>query len=483
MTVAEPRVTYLEDEFIYVWDDLDVQITFERFREERGELKADASPQSASGLGHLPGEKLNLTSARSIKMYANTLAGHGLLDGDTWFECLTKCCRDASIRYREGEPPVVLADVDWQSRPGYMVEPFITRHGTTIGFGDGGVSKSLHALALLVSVATGAPLIPNTEVHDTGTGLYLDWEADDETHAERLGAICAGAGIEMPRNIIYMRRSASLAESVREVRKVIALNEVKLCVVDSIGAAAGGDPEKADTVIRAFMAMRSLGVPVFALHHVTKDSRDKTKPFGSVFGPNLARLTWRVDRDQEEGEASVRVRWTNYKSNFGRIEQSRGHGVVFEEDEGGSLSSVRFVKATDVRLPEAKKTARPDSLQWSITKALKDGARTVHEIAKALQKQDDTIRTQLNRHKESFVKVGETDEGSALWGVLSNTNVGHTNGTYQGESDWYDHTRPVRPPLGALSGGSVRREEEEAPQSQPPFWDDNDAIDSLFEPR
>lgn len=465
MSVSEPRTTYLEDEYIYVWDDLDVQITFERFREERGELKADASPQSASGRGYLPGEKLNLMSARSIKMYANTLGGHGLLEGDTWFECLTKACRDAATRYREGEPPVVLADVEWKTQPGYMVEPFITRHGSTILFGDGGVSKSMHALAFLVSVATGRNIIPNSTVHETGNCLYLDWEADDETHAQRLEAICAGADIDIPRNIIYMRRAASLSESVREIRKVIALQEIKHVVVDSIGAAAGGDPEKAETVIRAFMAMRSLGVPVLALHHVTKDSRDKTKPFGSVFGPNLARLTWRVDRDQEEGESSVRVRFTNYKSNFGRIEQSRGHGVVFQEGVNGELEAVRFVPASDLRLPEARKTATESGQKWEIAKYLREaGLSTAGEIAEALGIADNAVRAQLSRHKDFFVRV------DSKWGLLTvgdDGSVGLVRSTVAQHSATpaADRSAAVRPPMGrnapSVALFEQNREEEE----------------------
>ena len=53
--------------------------------------------------------------------------------------------------------------------------------------------------------------------------LYLDWEDDQETHAERLQAIAAGMSIDIPAGLIhYQRQTNRLHESGRETRMHIA---------------------------------------------------------------------------------------------------------------------------------------------------------------------------------------------------------------------------------------------------------------------
>ncbi|KKL13591.1 hypothetical protein LCGC14_2524240, partial [marine sediment metagenome] len=361
-----PEPTYLEDEFIFQWEALDMQLVFARFFEDKGDLKANVQPSNISDAGTLPPEKLNLDSARSMKTYANTLGGYGLLEAADWFEALTQACKLARKRYDEGEPAVVLSEVSWRGTPAFLISPYVTQHGTTILFGDGGVSKSLHALALGVMVATGSAVVPDCSVEHPANVLYIDYEADAGTHAERLEGLCAGANITTPDNVHYMRRVASIGESVREVRKHIALNEIGFVIVDSIGAASGGDPEKADTVIRAFNAMRAFEVPVLAIHHVTKDQRDKTKPFGSVFAPNLARLTWALSKEQDAGADVIRVRLTNHKANFGRLSESRGHAVRFEQDDEG-FATIFFEYASFSSLPPINQAS---GVKYALVKAL-----------------------------------------------------------------------------------------------------------------
>lgn len=398
--MTEPKTTYLEDEYRFLWEDLDIEITVERLREERGTLRADFSPQSASGAGFLPTQTLDLRSGESAKRYANVL-GSRLLDGDQWFELLTKAQRLARDRYQSGEPSIVLKHVDWTGRPRFLVYPLVEAGVRTILFGDGGVSKSLHSLALAVSVATGEAIIPGTTVMDTGPVLYLDWEDEERTHAERLSAICAGVGIEVPDNIIYMRRTGSLHESTREIRREIAKQGAVMAIIDSVGAACGGDPEKASDVIRAFDSMRALGVTVLALHHVTKDQKDKSKPFGSVYSANLARLTWRLDAERGPHETYIRAQ--SYKGNNNGDLPPLGHRISFEVGEDDRLTAVRFSSASPGRVPSAG--GKSGGLKNAIAAALKSGPLTVAEIATEIGSTESTVRTTLNRNEDWFVTL------------------------------------------------------------------------------
>ena len=402
MSIDAPQATYIEDEYIFLWDALGVELVVERFREDKGAVYADVTPRSSTGAGFFPPDKLNLGSARSIKQYANTLGNEGLLSSDEWFHALSQAAKLSLTRFRDGEPSVVLAEVEWQGKQRYVISPYIDRHGTTILFGDGAVSKSIHALSFGVSVATGTTIIPNTEVKEQGPVLYLDWEADAETHAERLQAICAGHGIDPPTNLHYMRRVGSIASSVREIRREIAMRQVVLAIVDSVGAACGGDPEQAASVIAAMNAIRAFGVPVLAIHHIAKDAKDKSKPFGSVYSPNLARRTWRLDKEQAAGEQAIYVRALNFKANNGRLYESLAHSVRFDADEDETLHEVRFSTTSPGRAPVEGR-----GLKNPIAQELRPGPMTVTELALSLGAKEDTIRKTLKRHPDWFVQVGD----------------------------------------------------------------------------
>lgn len=445
--MSEPTETYLEDEYHFVWSDIDIELVVERVREERGALRADFSPQSVSGRGFLPTQTIDLVSGESAKRYANVL-GSRVLDGDAWFDMITKAQRLTRERYRSGEPSIVLRDVAWSERPRFLVYPLVEDAVRTIIFGDGGVSKSLHAMALAATVATGKPIIPGASAPSrSGAVVYLDWEDEAITHAERLAAICAGAGVPVPDNIVYMRRVGSLHESTREIRREIVRTGAVLAVVDSVGAACGGDPEKSSDVIRAFDAMRALGVAVVAIHHVTKDQKDRTKPFGSVYSPNLARLTWRLDREPgQPGEMFVRAQ--SYKGNNVGELPMLGHRVMFETDEAnGRLASVRFTTAPPSQLPAAN-----NSLRNRIGKVLQDGALTADLIAGEIGATVPVVRTQLNRHKDWFVHL--TD---GTWGLVDEA---HTSGMNH-QNNGSVRTVPPPPPIGRGTGAGIRSDTED----------------------
>ena len=88
------------------------------------------------------------------------------------------------------------------------------------------------------------------------------------------------------------------------------------------------------------------------------------------------------------------------------------------------------------------------------------GAATVPEIAEALDIAQTVVRTQMNRHKDYFVRVGES------WALLDDRTEPPSN---QSEPSVSYHTEPVRPPLGAPFGGSFdeKREEGEVEDGDP----------------
>lgn len=407
--MPEPQATYLEDEYRFLWESAGVELVFERFREERGELKAEVQPHNALGPGVLPPEKLNLGSARSIKQYANTLSARGLLESEEWVGMLTQACGLAVARYRDGAPAVDL----WAEESGpagrYLVKPFVFDNAVNLLYGAGDSGKSALSLVLGLVVASGEE-IAGLVTERQGNVMYLDWEDSDDTHRERVRALARGFGIEGQEGWFkYRRMDASLRESTRAIRKDIATYNVALVIIDSIGMACGGDPNDAGGIIQAMLAARSLGVPVLAIHHLAKEAKDKSTPYGSVYASNEARMSWLVESEREL-DGALRMSLTNYKSNRGARHDRQAFSFRFVEDDYERIERIEVTSLTFAQVKDVGKGGQ----KYKIADALKRGAMTVGEIAEATGITTATVRMWLNRSKdELFVKLPD----GKRWGV------------------------------------------------------------------
>ena len=456
----EPKATYLEDEYIYLWDEFGLEIVVERFREERGTLVADVQPRSSTGGGFLPPDKLNLGSARSIKQYANTLESRGLLDADEWFNVLSLAASLSTRRYREGVPPIDLWTDDLGSAGRYLVRPFIFDDAVNIIYGSGDSGKSLLSIVLAAVVASGKEIAGIVSERE-GPVVYLDWEDSAYTHQERLRAICGPRSIVLgPGRIIYRRMDSSLRESAREIRKLIATTGAVMAIVDSVGMACGGDPSSAEHVIQTMLAARSLGVPVLAVHHITKDAKDKSNPYGSVYAANEARMSWYVE-SQRDGMRLTMVA-TNYKANRGARHERQSFHFAFTEDDMEAIKSITVGTPTF----SESKTIGDGGQKWKIAKVLQaNGKMEAKAIAVAAEITHNATRTVLNRQLGKMFGKEERDGEEPLWWVIAEHAITPTEvlRTVMGEVV----TRHITggPPLGASVTQPPAEENEEEPDT------------------
>lgn len=333
MAFPPPNTTFSEDLYVFHWPGVGVECVLERFSETRdGDIRAEMVVNLDHPLhgGRLYSGRLLLSGPNSRRDVQRALEERIPKETVDWGAVLEQVCLLSRERYREGEPTIDLAQVEFLERPRFLLAPFIVRNGISIPYGDGGTAKSLFALRWCVELAQLGI-----------ASLYLDWEDDKETHAERLLAICNGMGVEVDANLIfYQRRTAPLAASGREIRRFVAEHAVQHVVADSVGMAAG-DPNDHGLMIEAVRAARALGVAATLVHHLPKDAKDKTKPFGSVYASNEARMTWLFEKAQEEGVDELAVVLTNHKHNRGRLHPKRAYRVRFIND-GDSLIQVDF---------------------------------------------------------------------------------------------------------------------------------------------
>lgn len=403
------NATYLVDSYRFAWPKEEIDVLCDRIHEERDGLKCEMSVSTSRApyAGLLREGRFNLSSPVTRSQWQKAL-DERLPDGD-WYAVLEQVCSLSTRRWREGEPVIDLAKVDARSGLPFLLFPFVVEGAASILFAEGGTGKSLLALAMGLSVATGEEVLPGITPSRCGPVLYLDWEWDAESHAERLKAICAGAGIEVPENMIHYRHEmASASEVAPTLRRRIAELGIVFVVVDSLGFARGGEPESADLTLKTFAAFRTFGVPILCLDHVAKNATDKKHSFGSVYTTNAARMTWRADAVKEEGDNKIVVGLTNQKSN-GRFQKARGFTVDMEIDEDDKLEVVRFTSTDPSSIPGLTKSSTLRDQILGVLRA-NNGPMQVHDIATCLSAEgtnvsNDTCRVTMNRNLDLFVRL------------------------------------------------------------------------------
>jgi AAA domain-containing protein len=347
---GKPELDVVGDVYRLTWP-CGIEAELDRFSEHDDALSAEVTIRSSRpprpGLLHTA--RFNLMSTQARKTLASALRERD--DEIDWGALIEGMCFVVRERYRNGEPAVDLRDDIERPAQRWLVEPFVEHEGATVLFADGGTGKSFIALAIAISASSEGSVIGKRHA-DPRPVLYLDWETSRVTAQERLDAILAGAGIRERPPIFYRRMSASLVEAAANLRREVAERGVGLVVVDALGAARAGEPESADITIRLFNAARSLGVPWLGVDHVTKaNGNDSTRPFGSTYTHNLARLTWSADKAQEEGEDTLVVALTNRKRNNGRLLPRRGYRLEFVNASRDELKIVRFHSADLTGVP------------------------------------------------------------------------------------------------------------------------------------
>jgi AAA domain len=249
--------------------------------------------------------------------------------------------------------------------------PILTSHPSII-FGDGGTGKSLLTLWLVGRLAQEGVRV-----------LWLDWELEGSDHRERLAELF---GDDLPENIAYYRCEASIGTLAEQLRKTVEDLGIELVVVDSAAFAIEGDPEKADAARTFFQALRSLGrVGSIVIAHETKNS-DHTKPFGSAFWHNGARLTWYIaakDRTSKNQAVESCITLTSRKDNL-RVAKK---GVAFEFVVSSTEEGQTVITSTKITKEKAEKglsgkilafvQQHPNSTKTAVREAIKGRSTTV----------------------------------------------------------------------------------------------------------
>jgi hypothetical protein len=197
------------------------------------------------------------------------------------------------------------------------------------------------------------------------------------------------------------------------LRRILSEHRTEYVILDSVALACAGPPEDAAVALDFFQALAQLEVGACILAHVNR-SGDETRPFGSTFWHNSARLTWFLKASQEPGQDRLDLALYNRKVNDGPRPASFALRWTFTPTR-------TTVARTDLRTIPDLAGGLP--LKERITGLLVSEPRTVQDLADALDASADTVSKTLRRGDgQRFTRVPDTRPDK--WALIADSEIG-----------------------------------------------------------
>ena len=414
--MSKPKITQQLGNILFEWEDYGVHAEISRLRNKRdggvsGEvLLTTTNPEYSSGLHH---GSLNFLSSSS-KVSLIKAMGNKYPEAN-WDEIIEQLCFSTLQLTRQGSPVDNLETITDLNPPGYLLDPIMPLNQPTIIFGEGGVGKSELALILHICILLpweGNPL--NITTLGTSTkSLYCDWEADRYIINWQLKCLTEGMGLGYA-NIAYRRCHQSLADDIEQIQKAITDTGAKVIIIDSLGAACGGDLKDAEVAIRFFTALRQLNMTSLILAHTSKDQQAQAKTiFGSAFFYNYARSVWELRKVQEIGEDTISLGLFHRKANQSKLHPPLGFNIHFN-------GTKTMVTRQDTKKVDEFLQRMP--IKTRVLEALSDGPMTIDELSTFLDEKKDSVSRILRRLRKDD-KVASNGSSWAKLAHLGDDNV------------------------------------------------------------
>ena len=338
--------------------------------------------------------RLNMTSTSSRNGFAKSLTER---DSEVdWNGVVVRLSQLVVDEWRGGSPAVQLSgnmDVDAQVK--WLIEPIIQLNNPTLIYGQGSAGKSWFAQYLAVLADEGSQQL-NLGITQSNV-LYLDWETDIGELGSRVTMIRRGLGLDGDSCIWYKAMTQGLANDIESVRSLCVEHKITFIIIDSMGSACYGEPESAEVVLRAFGALRGLGISSLIIDHTNKEGH----LFGSVYKRTSARQVFHCEKSQSEDDNKLAIGLFHKKANNSKLMKPLGFELVFED---GMITFSR----QDVRDTALEQHMTVKDRIYNI---LRKAPSTVAEIAEQLYKPDGTQYKEGHIAKElsentTFIRIG-----------------------------------------------------------------------------
>ncbi len=409
-----PKILEIVGGYVYAWEPEQVKIEVTRLRNHSdGRVMGEVcvSTTAPGYAPHLHQAQFNFSSSQSRKGLAKMLTEQ--YKEAVWGDILEQLCVYTLERVRRGEPATeTWIDFAELEKPEYLLDPIILKGVPTILFGEKGVSKS--TLALYIYVCLMLPWKDNplglTPPDRSVKTLILDWEQEKpivEYYARRLRL-----GSDLPVFPLYHRHCARpLADDIQQIEKAIAEKEAEMIIIDSLGAACGGELNKPEAPLAFFAALRQLKITSLIIAQTNKSQETERKTiFGSTYFTYYARSVFEVCKGELSGDDDIDVALFHRWSNYSKLTKPLGCSIQYLPDGGIKIDS-RSVNIADF--------IERMSANQAILQCLKTGLHTTAEIMEQTGISKTNTYTSLNRLKNKNLIIKYEDE----WGLKSDEGI------------------------------------------------------------
>ena len=326
-----------------------------------------------------------------------------------WMDLIEQVFSNTIKLYRVGDPGETLevGQDDKITPPTYLLEPVIMSGVPTIIFGEKGVHKTI--LSLLFSICILLPWHDNplglvTNTHSSKVGM-LDWESDKRLTMYTLQRLLKGSGLPTT-ELNYRRCRLPLADDIEQIANFLESKKCDVVLIDSVGAACGGDLMKAEFALRFFEALRSLNMTSLSIAQTSKSEEGKKTIFGSTYFQYYSRNIFELKKasdvyDKDETKVALFHNEGNYSGKYDPM----GFRFYF------SPTSIK-VEREPVDFGEFMERINRQKL---LLELLKDGALTTDQIKDKMEisRANADMLIKRLRDKKRIVKNKE-----GAWGLL-----------------------------------------------------------------
>ena len=303
----------------------------------------------------------------------------------------------------------------------WVVDGIVPARFVTNLYADSGQGKSFVVLHLAFCCLTGSAFCGKAV--KPGRVLFLDWELDERTTAQRWYAVCRGGGFASAvRGLLYKSMTEPIVKAYNHIRQLVAKHKPVLVVIDSLGKALGSDPLDPKVVIQTYHALDQLGVAVLVVDHQPKSvgeaAYSSLREYGSAYKGHLARSRLQLERlSDAKTPDGVRIGLLlrHKKSNFSTLQPDVHLAMTFVHGEAGRLHSVHF------EMVQADSADESLGTRGEILKLLREREMTADDIAEHTGLARSTVSEYLNALRRSgFVDVVRVDGRTKVWAIKPN---------------------------------------------------------------
>ena len=397
----KPQIEEQIDGYLFRWDDISIKaqrVNLHRDGKITGDITIQTTHKDYSPI-LMPSTQINFSAEQTrTRLIKNLNEKFAQFD---WAIIIDELAHYVQQFARQGEPIKELWTYEDVQPPEYLLEPILFKGLPTVIFGEKGAHKSILSLVFYTCL-----ILP---WHDNPLGikvparsvkpLILDWES--EANIVQYQAKKLQEGMGLPSFPIYYRRCIlPLAADIEQI--VQHKNEIgaQVVILDSLGAAAGGDLKAAETAMNFYTALRKLKTTALIIGQTSKDEESKRKSiFGSVYFTYYSRSIWELCKAEPVSDNDVNIALFHKWANLTALQKPIGFTFHYNQNKTGiertPVNISEFISKVTTRdkilnlLKEAPQTTKEVQEKLGISRANADQTLSRLRNAKKIVKSDD----------------------------------------------------------------------------------------------